>query len=135
MCIATHPILGTVHLYKKRTFRSWRILSEFNLERTRILNTIGEGIQGKSVDWHTDSKNVIRILKAAVESRIYIGKHKKFKRNSLTVTSHFTVIEYQERKFFVRIHWVGVTIVMTGNFSQRPYFQTNWRLMGATHMR
>ena len=74
------------------------------MERTRILNTIGEGIQGKSVDCHTDSKNVIKILKAAGESRICIGMHKKFIRNSLTVTSHFTVFEYQERKMFMRIH-------------------------------
>ena len=70
---------------------------ELELESVnRPLNIIGEGIQGKSVDWHTDSKNVSKILEVAVESRIYIGLHKKFIRNVLTVTSHLTVFGYQE---------------------------------------
>ena len=37
---------------------TWRELESIN----RSWNTIGESIQGKSVDWHTDSKNVSRIL-------------------------------------------------------------------------
>ena len=37
---------------------TWRELESVN----RSLNTIGESIQGKSVDWHTYSKNVSKIL-------------------------------------------------------------------------
>ena len=51
-------VMGLWTVEESSKSSTWRELEAIN----RSLNTIGESIRGKSITWHTDSKNVCRIL-------------------------------------------------------------------------